>query len=62
MTTIYRVVWEQDEILPDRGGYVEFLSLDEAEAYRDNHYPSSQIEIIERDLTPTPLKIEIEEP
>jgi hypothetical protein len=61
MTTIYRIVWQKDEALPDRGGYVEFLDLVEAEKFRDEHYPSGQIEIIERDLTPTPLEIESEE-
>lgn len=52
MANIYRVVWQPDETLPDRGGYVEFLDLFLAELYRDEHYPNSKIEIIIRDLTP----------
>lgn len=50
MTTIYRVVWQKDEILSDRGGFVEFLNLLEAKKYRDENYPGCDIEVIEKDL------------
>lgn len=50
MITIYRVVWEPDEVLPDRGGFVEFLDLLEAKKYRDENYSGCDIEIIEKDL------------
>lgn len=50
MTQIYRVVWKEDEALPDRGGYVEFLNLTEAEAYRDEHCPAAPIQNLLRDL------------
>ena len=57
MTTIYRVVWKPDEILPDRGGYVEFLELSCAEVFRDENYPDCQIEIIERELTLSEVEV-----